>query len=108
MSSVKNVAEIKQDIEKSVKREGTFDVVRKQAFAIVNSDGFLESLQVEKALMMKSVMEGKLSVDVFDFGNLVDSVDYSSSDNSCSRLKSSSDMSVSDVASNSSFIDVIT
>lgn len=174
MSSVKNVAEIKLDIEKSVKREGTFDVVRKQAFAIVNSDGFLESLQekvaidirnmvrcnperlskedfrsmirhhlrtkflpeiaekvnssvdrgwlksqlaenvrekVEKALMMESVMEGKLSADSLDFGDLVDSGGsngYSSSEDSCERLNSCSDMSVSDIASDSTFVDVTT
>ncbi|KJH53194.1 hypothetical protein DICVIV_00692 [Dictyocaulus viviparus] len=169
MQCVKNVAEIKFDIEKSVKREGTFDAIRKQAYAIVNSDGFLESLQkkvavdirnmvrcnperlskedfrsmirhhlrtkflpeitekvnssidrqwlksqladnvkekVEKALMVESVLEGKLSADSFDFGQVVSSVDLSiSSDDSCCQGKSS-DMSVSDIASNSSFIDV--
>ncbi|KAK5967501.1 hypothetical protein GCK32_019128 [Trichostrongylus colubriformis] len=170
--SVKKVAEIKLDIEKSVKREGTFDVVRKQGFAIVNSDGFLDSLQkkvavdirnmvrcnpeklskedfrrmirhhlrtkympeitekvnssvdrqwlksqladnvkekVEKALMVESVMEGKVSVDSFDFGPFVGSEDSGpessstmiGSDNSCS------DMSVSDVASEVSFVDVM-
>ncbi|KAK6027700.1 hypothetical protein OSTOST_06265 [Ostertagia ostertagi] len=152
--SVKNVAEIKLDIEKSVKREGTFDVVRKQGFAIVNSDGFLDSLQkkvaviseherlskddfrrmirhhlrtkgtcrnhrkvtltsgsqmVEKALMVDSVMEGKVSVDSFNFGPFVSSggsdrdssSDMIESDNSCS------DMSVSDMASEISFVDVM-
>ncbi|VDO39060.1 hypothetical protein V3C99_001954 [Haemonchus contortus] len=170
--SVKKVTDIKLDIEKSVKREGTFDIVRKQGFAIANSDGFLESLQkkvavdirnmvrcnperlskedfrrmirhhlrtkympeitekvnssvdrewlksqladnvkekVEKALMVESVMEGKVPINSFDFGPFASSED-SGRDSSSGMTESGnscSDMSVSDVESEMSFVDVM-
>ncbi|VDM67695.1 unnamed protein product [Strongylus vulgaris] len=56
MSSFRKVSDIKLDIEKSVKREGTFDVVRKQAFAIVNSDGFLDDLQKRVAVDIRNMV----------------------------------------------------
>ncbi|RCN42241.1 hypothetical protein ANCCAN_11792 [Ancylostoma caninum] len=173
MTSVRKVSELKLDIERSVKREGTFDAVRKQAFAIVNSDGFLDELQkrvavdirsmvrcnperlskedlrsmirhhlrtkyvpeitekvnssvdrewlksqlaenvkekVDKALMVQAVMEGKVPVESFDFGQLVSSANSSresSSDEFADSANSCSDMSVSDIASDASFVDVM-
>ncbi|KHJ79860.1 hypothetical protein OESDEN_20480 [Oesophagostomum dentatum] len=56
MNSFRKVSDIKLDIEKSVKREGTFDVVRKQAFAIVNSDGFLDELQKRVAVDIRNMV----------------------------------------------------
>lgn len=56
MTSARKVSELKLDIEKSVKREGTFDAVRKQAFAIVNSDGFLDELQVGLVIFMRTLV----------------------------------------------------
>ncbi|VDN34143.1 unnamed protein product [Cylicostephanus goldi] len=56
MTSFRKVSDIKLDIEKSVKREGTFDVVRKQAFAIVNSDGFLDELQRRVAVDIRNMV----------------------------------------------------
>ncbi|KAK6741785.1 hypothetical protein RB195_009575 [Necator americanus] len=171
MTSVRKVSELKLDIEKAVKREGTFDVVRKQAFAIVNSDGFLDELQkrvavdirnmvrcnperlskddlrsmirhhlrtkyvpeiaekvnssvdrewlksqlannvkdkVDKALMVQSVMEGKVPVEAFDFGQFVSSATSSRDSSSDDFVENScSDMSVSDMASEASFVDVM-
>ncbi|CAJ0599396.1 unnamed protein product [Cylicocyclus nassatus] len=172
MGSFRKVSDIKLDIEKSVKREGTFDVVRKQAFAIVNSDGFLDELQrrvavdirnmvrcnperlskedlrsmirhhlrtkyvpeisekvnssvdrewlksqladnvkekVDKALMVQAVLEGKVSADSFDFGHFAASADSvpSSSCEEVDSVNSCSDMSVSDMASDTSYVDVM-
>ncbi|WKX98158.1 hypothetical protein Q1695_013668 [Nippostrongylus brasiliensis] len=169
---MKKIAEIKEDIDKCVKREGTFDMVRKQGFAIVNADGFLDSLQkkvavdirnmvrcnperlskedfrnmirhhlrmrympeivqkvnssvdrdwlklqladnvkskVEKALLVDTALEGKIPIDSFDFGPFVNSDDSdldSSPDEIIESNNSCSDMSVSDVGSDSTIVDV--
>lgn len=66
--------------------------------------------KVENAFMMESLMKGN-SVNSFDFADLIGlevSGDYSSSGHSCDRRKTCSDMSVYDMASDSSFVDVTT
>lgn len=63
--------------------------------------------KVEKALMVQSVLEGKVPAESFDFGSLASVEDsdrdssYEESNNSCS------DMSVSDMGTDASFLDVI-
>ncbi|ETN70701.1 hypothetical protein NECAME_19413, partial [Necator americanus] len=64
--------------------------------------------KVDKALMVQSVMEGKVPVEAFDFGQFVSSATSSHDSSSDDFVENScSDMSVSDMASEASFVDVM-